>query len=314
MAALFLGEDGPLVESLSSDGVDARVLPVGGPRDLRAALRIARAVRGARPAIVHLHAGGRARVWPLRAAPGAKVVAHLHAARGEDGAPLPLDTLAGRADAVIATSHAVAAEAGVPATVIHPGVEVGPEAAPAAADRPPTVGTVGRLEPVKDLGTLLEAVSPLAAVHPDLRVEIAGEGSCEPALRALAARLGLADRVRFLGWRSDVAELHGRWRVFAQPSLHEGFGLAALEAMASGLPVVASATGGLTELIEDGVTGLLCPAGDAGALAQRLDRLLGDSALGVSLGAAGRRRAAEHFSVAAMVTGIEAVYARLFES
>jgi glycosyltransferase involved in cell wall biosynthesis len=78
--------------------------------------------------------------------------------------------------------------------------------------------------------------------------------------------------------------------------------------------VVASAAGGLPELVEDGVTGLLCPAGDPHALAERLDRLMGDAALCASLGVAGRRRAADHFDVANMVARIEAVYARLLES
>ena len=308
--ALFLAEGGPLVQRLRDAGVEARVLPVGGARDIAAALRIASAVRAQRPAILHLHAGGRARLWPLRAARGAKVVAHLHAVRGEDGVPLQLDALLRRADAVIATSAAIAAEAWVAATVVHPGVSI-PAQAATRPDGPPAIGTVGRLEPVKGLETLLEAFSALAPAHPDLRLEIAGRGSCEPELRASAARMGLADRVDFLGWREDVAALHARWRMFAQPSRHEGFGLAALEAMASGLPVVASATGGLPELVEDGRTGLLAPAGDATALARQLDRLLTDDRLRERLGAAGRQRAAERFGVAAMVAGIEAVYARL---
>ena len=314
VSAWILGEDGPLAGSLRAAGIEARVLSVGTARDPGAALRIARAARAERPAIVHLHAGGRARLWPLRAAPTAKVVAHVHAARAEDGTRLKLDQPVRGADAVIATSRAVASELDVAATVIHPGVPIPPQRSQTVPDGPPILGTVGRLEPVKGLGILLEAFAALVAAHPELRIEMAGSGSCEPALRTCAADLGLADRVAFLGWRTDLAALHRRWRAFAQPSLHEGFGLAALEAMAAGLPVVASATGGLPELIDDGLTGLLCPARDAAALADRLDRLLGDRALAEALGTAGRRSAAAHFTVAAMVSRIEAVYARLLES
>jgi glycosyltransferase involved in cell wall biosynthesis len=295
VSAWFLGDDGPLMDVLGGAGVESRVLAPGRARDVAAAMRIARAVRAEQPAIVHLHAGGRARLWPLRAAAGAKVVAHLHAARHENGTPLPLGHLLRRADAVIATSQAVAMEARTQAIVIHPGVVIPAQRVPIHADRPPIVGTVGRLEPVKGLGALFQVAPALIERHPDLRIEIVGRGSCEPMLR-------------------DVASLHRRWRMFAQPSLHEGFGIAVLEAMASGLPVVASAAGGLPELVEDGVTGLLCPAGDPHALAERLDRLMGDAALCASLGVAGRRRAADHFDVANMVARIEAVYARLLES
>ena len=196
--ALFLAEGGPLVQRLRDAGVEARVLPVGGARDIAAALRIASAVRAQRPAILHLHAGGRARLWPLRAARGRRSSRTCTRSAARTACHCSWMRLLRRADAVIATSAAIAAEAWVAATVVHPGVSI-PAQAATRPDGPPAIGTVGRLEPVKGLETLLEAVSALAPAHPDLRLEIAGRGSCEPELRASAARMGLADRVGLPG-------------------------------------------------------------------------------------------------------------------
>jgi glycosyltransferase involved in cell wall biosynthesis len=248
----------------------------------------------------------------LQVLSSAKRVAHLHGEHTEAGAPLPLEPFIRGAHAVIATSRAVAAAAPGSATVIYPGVEIPPSAA-SVESRGPTIGTVGRLEPIKGLGSLLEAAAVLQGRYPDLRVELAGSGTCESRLRSRAADLGLGDSVSFLGWREDVNALHGRWHVFAQPSLHEGFGLGALEAMAAGLPVVATATGGLPELVEDGQTGLLVPAGAVDALADRLGRLLADERLRSQMGDAARRRARRSFSVDEMAAKTARVYDRLLD-
>jgi glycosyltransferase involved in cell wall biosynthesis len=309
LQAWFVDESGPLVDTLTAAGVPARAVIFRGRRDPVGALRAAQALRRSRPEIVHLHVGGRSRVWLLQALSSAKRVAHLHGDHTDGGAPLSLEPFVRGSDAAIATSKAVAAAAGA-ATVIYPGVDVPPSKAP-LRDRPPIFGAVGRLEPTKGLDALLEAAAILRRGHPELRVELAGTGSCESRLRSLAERLGLADVVDFLGWREDVDALHRRWQVLVQPSLHEGFGIAALEAMASGLPVVASATGGLPELVEDERTGFLVPVGDVEALAGRLGRLLGDDALRARLGDAARQRALRSFSVEEMAARTATVYDRL---
>jgi glycosyltransferase involved in cell wall biosynthesis len=310
LRAWFLDGPGPLVEVLTTAGVPARTVIFRGGRDVGGALRFAGALKADRPALVHLHVGGRSRLWLLRAVTSARRVAHVHSDRADDGARLPLELLTRSTHAAIATSRAVARAVPGPATVVYPGTEVPDRVAPLLAN-PPTIGTAARLEFVKGLPFLFQAAGALQGRHPDLRIEVAGSGSCEPRLRLLASRLGLAESISFLGWRQDVDALHRRWQVFAQPSIHEGFGLAALEAMASGLPVVASATGGLPELVEDGVTGFVVPVGDVDALADRLGRLLEDEELRVRMGQAARDRVREHFSGGAMGAKIAQVYDRL---
>lgn len=306
LRAWFLDEGGPLVESLATVGVPSRCVTFRGRNDPAGAVRVARALKLDSPTLVHLHVGGRSLLWLLRALSSAKRVVHVHAALAEDGTQLPLGGLARAAHAVVATSTAVARAVPGPATVVYPGVDVIDIDSPPSG--PPTIGSVGRLEPVKGLASLLEAAAVLRRDHPELQIELAGIGTCEPPLRSLAARLGIADSVAFLGWREDVSALYRRWQVFAQPSIHEGFGLAALEAMAAGRPVVASATGGLPELVEDGRTGFLVPAGAADPLADRLGKLLEDEELRVRMGDAGRQRARERFSVAAMAAKFGRIY------
>jgi glycosyltransferase involved in cell wall biosynthesis len=310
LRAWFLDGPGPLVGVLMAAGVPARTVTFRGGRDIGGAVRFVGALKADRPALVHLHVGGRSRVWLVRALTSARRVAHVHGDRAEDGAPIPLESLTRSAHAVIATSMAVARAVPGPATVVYPGTDVPDQVAPLLASRP-TIGTVARLESIKGLPFLLQAAGALQRRYPDLRIELAGSGSCEPRLRLLASRLGLAESISFLGWRQDVDALHRSWQVFVQPSIYEGFGLAALEAMASGLPVVASATGGLPELVEDGVTGFLVPVGDVDTLTNRLGRLLEDEELRVRMGQAARDRAREHFSGAAMGAKIAQVYDRL---
>jgi glycosyltransferase involved in cell wall biosynthesis len=310
LRAWFLDDSGPLVQTLASAGVPARAVIFSGRTDLAGAVRIARTLRADRPRLVHLHVGGRSRLWLLRGLSSAKRVAHVHGARTEDGTPLRVETFASSVQAVIATSKAVAAAVPGSATVVYPGVDV-VDAVASPSLGPPTIGAMGRLEPIKGLAFLLAAAAVLRSRVPDLRIELAGSGACEPRLRSFAAQLGIADAVTFLGWRDDIDSLHRRWQVFAQPSIYEGLGLSVLEAMAAGRPVVASATGGLPELVEDGLTGFLVPAGEVGALVDRLGRLLDDEELRTRMGNAGRQRVRERFSVAEMAARTADVYDRL---
>jgi glycosyltransferase involved in cell wall biosynthesis len=162
----------------------------------------------------------------------------------------------------------------------------------------------------KGIDVLLRALQALARDGFRPRLWIAGEGPERSSLEGLAREAGVADQVAFLGRRSDAADLLGACDVVVLPSRREGLGVAALEAMAAGRAVVASAVGGLAEAVVDRRTGLLVPAEDPGALAAALAELSSDSRLRDALGDAGPRRVAESFSAEQMVEA----YVRLYQS
>ena len=156
---------------------------------------------------------------------------------------------------------------------------------------------VGRLREPKDFTTLVRAAARLEPGA--VAVQIAGDGPDRPALEAEIARLAAGDRVELLGERADVPELLAAADVFVLPSLSEGMPISVLEAMAAGLPVVASDVGGVGELVRDGETGALVGAGDPAALADALARLASSLAAPARQGKAGRRRVETDFSPAA---------------
>lgn len=169
------------------------------------------------------------------------------------------------------------------------------------------VGVVARLWPVKGVDVLLHALALLAPRLPRLRCLVFGDGPEAPRLERLAAGLGVAGRLTFAGHRTDVRELLPALDVACLPSLSEAYPLAAMEAMAAAVPVVASACGGLPELVSSGRDGLLVPPGDARALAAAIAGLLADPALRGRMGAAGRTRAERAFGVERTVAGYEAL-------
>jgi glycosyltransferase involved in cell wall biosynthesis len=174
-----------------------------------------------------------------------------------------------------------------------------------------TVAHVGRLTPQKGVEVLLRATRDLVAGGRDLRVLVVGDGFLRSRLERLAIELQIQDRVEFLGVRSDVPEILRAADVLALPSLHEGFGLVLVEALASGVPVVASRTGPMPEIVWEGETGLLFEPGDARDLARALDRLLGDPAMRRRMGRKGREDALARFSLPTMVHRLESLYERV---
>jgi L-malate glycosyltransferase len=308
----FLVRGGPLVDELSAAGCRTRLVPwTSGPRQPHQALRFWRALRSESPAIVHQHFGGRTVRAVIRRATHAPVVVHLHSRIDEAHDNRPKRFSISDADAVVAVSHAVADGVGAAsAQVIYPGVEV--DAPHGSRLRVPfVIGTAGRLVELKGYGCLIEAMRPLMAEVSELQLEIAGDGPERAALERQAADLGLADRVRFLGWKPDIRSVMRNWDLYVQPSIEEGFGLAVLEAMATGLPVVATAVGGLMELVEHESTGWLVPPGDTQALERTLLNAMRGCEWLNEIGAAGRARAVHHFSADRMAAQIAAVYDRL---
>ena len=144
---------------------------------------------------------------------------------------------------------------------------------PFAADAP-LMGTVARLAPQKGVEHFLLAAKELARIFPELRFVVVGDGPLRRELEQLCSELGLVDKVYFAGFRQDVLAILRRLHLFVQSSVSEGQGITVLEAMAAGCPVVASAVGGLKELIKDGETGLLVQPGNPHALAEAVALLL----------------------------------------
>ncbi len=170
------------------------------------------------------------------------------------------------------------------------------------------VGVVARLEPEKGHPTLLEAWPSVLRAVPDAYLLIVGEGSRRDALEAQARELRIAHRVVFTGRRDDVPAVTAALDVAVLPSYREAQGMVILEAMALSRPVVASAVGGIPEMIEDGVTGLLVPPHDAEALAGAIVRLLKNHPLADTLGRAGHDMVHDRFCIELMVNALESIY------
>jgi sugar transferase (PEP-CTERM/EpsH1 system associated) len=177
------------------------------------------------------------------------------------------------------------------------------------------IGTVGRVQAVKDHATLIDAFARLRErlPHLPLRLAIVGDGPLLEAMRARAAVLGLGDTAWLPGARTDVAQILRSLHVFAMSSIAEGTPGSALEAMASGLPVVGTRVGGIPEVVDDGVTGILVPPADPDAMATALGRYAAAPELAASHGAAGRERVLRQYSMTAMVAAYQGMYDSLCE-
>jgi glycosyltransferase involved in cell wall biosynthesis len=191
--------------------------------------------------------------------------------------------------------------------IVHYGIRAKGEPAE-PNDVTPRLLCIGRLIPVKGHLVLLRALAQARALVPELRLDLAGHGPLEPALRAYVRELGLGDAVRFLGFVSPVQGAIEEAGIVVVPSLGEGFGMVALEAMERSRPVIASDVGGLPEIVEHGVSGVVVPAGDAEALADALVALASDPSRAAAMGRAGRARALEAFRQEQCTVSTERLY------
>lgn len=222
---------------------------------------------------------------------------------------------------VIANSHAGGEHAritmGMPpgsVDVVYNGVGDAPEAAAASPSSnsggPVTALFVGRLVEQKNVPVLLRAMKRLGDTNTELRLLVAGDGPLRALCEETIARLQIGDRVELLGERSDVPALMSAADFVVLPSLREGLSNVILEAMMVGRPVIASAVGGSVELVEQMGSGLLFHSDDDAALADALRLLAGDRSLREKLGARGRQRTIEQFTVPAMVRTMQDFYSR----
>lgn len=172
----------------------------------------------------------------------------------------------------------------------------------------PVIGAVGSLYPVKGHRHLLDAMPALIQQHPNVTLLLIGSGDLEAPLKEQAKRLGIEQRVRFLGLRGDIPRLLAVMDVFVLPSLSEGHSLALLEAMLAGRPVVASRVGGNTELVLEGETGILVPSKAPDALTAALHRLLDNRAMREAFGIRATRRVQQQFSAKLMTDSYKRLY------
>lgn len=170
------------------------------------------------------------------------------------------------------------------------------------------LGMVCRIVEQKGIIYALQAFNRLQDRFPEARLVIAGDGELTGALKASSRELGIAERVHWLGWRTDAADLIGAFDILLLPSLWEGFGLVLLEAMSRRVPVIASRVSAIPEVVVDGETGILVEARDAPALADAMGRLLEDRALRQHMGLLGAARLEEQFSIERTVSGTLEVY------
>ena len=291
--------------------------------------RFRRRVARFRPHLVHVH-GFKSLVYAVAACQGRRVPLMLswHGYRALDtrrDMQWVLRRVQRRLRLVEAVSPAVAdllaKKGGVPRRkiVVHPNVIdtepyqrlVPAYERPRNPEDPLVIGMVGRLAQVKNYPLFLHLVHRLAQEFPRLEAWIVGDGPLRPELEALARSLGIADRVRFLGFRRDIPQILARMDLFVFTSHAESFGLVVIEAQAAGLPVVVSDYPAASFLVQPGETGYLARRGDLEDFLDKTRRLLKSPELRHRLGRAARRHALERYSLDAYVARLHRLYRRL---
>ena len=292
--------------ALTARGVPLDSIPLRADVDPIAFVRLVAYLVRMRPAILHTHLV-HADAYGLLAGTAARVPVRFSTKHGfNEFREAPYFGLADRAVASLAHVHIAISRGlaryledvegfdGESFEIVHYGIDPNGEPKP-YAETVPRLLCVGRLIPIKGHIVLLRAFADAKKQLPELQLDVAGRGPLEPALRALVRELGVAESVHFLGHVSPIQAAIERSAVVVVPSMGEGFGMVALEAMERARPVVAAAIGGLGELVRDGETGILVPAGEAEPLRDAIVRLAGDLDLARAMGEAGRRRALSRF-------------------
>ena len=326
-------DKGPIGREIESEGTEVIALGVKGHRiKWSSVFALARIIRERGIDIVHTHlypANRSGRIAAMLARTPC-IIASVHNQYCHRQKPLKrrlLNNLLARGtDAIVAVSEAVKADivhfdhvAPKKIVVIPNGIDV---AAISVGDRAHArlslgipqdarvIGSVGRLIDQKGHMYLIEALALIKDTHPKARVLIVGEGPLRGELEALAGSLGVAERVTFAGVRRDIPDMLAAMDAFAMPSLWEGFGIALIEAMVAGVPVVATSIPPFQEIITDREDALIVPIEDAGALASAMELLLDDASLSRKLGEAARTRVISRYGIESTVQS----HTKLYES
>ena len=321
------------VEPLEAAGIETTVLSAGPQLNPLLFRQVAREIRRFGPDVVHTQ-GPHAQIYGQPACRRAKVaaVSSFHSAHARfrrqplGGVLRATGRLPRRTIAISSYVQTYLSDAGFARPerirVVHYGIDAEgweleePRRAQAReqlglGEGDVAVGVAARLIPGKGHAFVIDAIERAHRRSPELRLMIAGDGPLRAELEAHAHRALPGGLATFCGHVEDMRDFIGACDVLAFPTLPElgeGFGLAALEAMAAGRPVVATSVGALPEIVEEGVTGNFVAPGDVDGLAEALVRLAGDRALRVSLGESGRTRCEDRYSIDRMLDGTEAVY------
>jgi glycosyltransferase involved in cell wall biosynthesis len=323
---LTLHADGPVADRIRALGIEVET--VGGPGMAGASLvrRLANRLRELEIDVLHTHNPA-----PHQHGAAARMMARtpvlVHTKHGRNNFPTRArrwaEIVAGRfSDMVVAVSDDAAEVARsidkVPPhklRMIHNGIALPPRTQrgePGAGSRPTAVH-IARLNRIKDQPTLLRAARVVADRVPGFRLDIVGDGPMGDIVRQLATDLGLADTVVFHGMQQNVWPYLDGADLFVLSSLSEGVSITLLEAMAAGLPIVATDVGGNREVVRNSVTGLLVPVGDHLALAERMVELLEDRPRAHRMGDAGRERVESDFNISRTVAEYETLYLDLLQ-
>lgn len=314
----------------ASEGLELVPLSPTSEMDLGAAWRLARLVKQLRPDVVHAHDPHGVAMAALALSMGTSRISPALIATRRVDFPIKQNALSRwkyrQVDCFICASDAIRrilAADGLPESrlvTVYEGIDIERvEAAPPIdlhaelwlPHHAPIIGNVAALVPHKGQRHLLDAAALVVRQAPDARFVIAGDGELRGSLERLIKEQSLDKHVFLLGFRPDVLSVHQAFDIFVMSSVTEGLGTSLLDAMACGKPVVATTAGGMPEVVADGKTGILVPPRDHRAMASAIIRLLGDESLRRDMGAAGRARVRQHFSVEEMVRGTMAVYRRV---
>jgi len=322
---LLTHPEGRLFDEARGLTVDLLPLVVRNDLDLRAIPKLRRQIAAANYDVVHLHTkrAHALSLWLPRGDPSPRYVVTRRMDYAEKKNWRTRCLYNRRVDGVVAISQTIVellVVAGVERRkirLIHSGIDPSRFAAaqlPRDSDHEViNVGCLAVLEERKGIDFLLQAAARLQSQGVRLNWLIGGDGSQRGALASKARALGLDERVNFLGFVSKPEDFLARIDIFVMPSLFEGLGVAALEAMAAGKPVVATRVGGLAESVLDGRTGILVAPRDSSGLADAIARLAGDPPLAQRMGFQGRQRVLEKFTLTQMAAQNEAYYYELLE-
>jgi glycosyltransferase involved in cell wall biosynthesis len=330
-SALVAHPDGEL-RRRASDGPDLFPLASRMEIDIHAAWKLSRLIRQLQPDIVHAHdAHGIAMTAVAISLAASGVATRFVASRRVDfhvGKNAFSRWKYRHVDAFICASNSIREmliDDGLPAdrlTVVYEGIDLERIAAAPEIDihkefwlphGAPIVGNVAALVPHKGQRHLIDAAALVLQEVPDVRFLIVGAGELEASLRHQVKRLNLEKHIIFTGFRPDVLSLHKAFDFYVMSSVTEGLGTSALDAMACGRAVIATRAGGLSEVVDDGETGLLVPVRDPQALAVAIVRLLQDRDFREACGRRGSERGRRRFNADRMVEDVAAVYSRVVD-